>query len=56
MLSYLSKSAFKIALEEPQKNIAKSTKNNCPAFLSISEALTINPPTFWGQLSIVSFS
>ena len=47
MLSDSSKSAFKIASEEPQKILLKSTKKtwNCPAFLAISdpEALTIYP-------------
>ena len=38
MLSDLSKIAFKMALEDPQKN--------CPASLAISEALTINPTNF----------
>ena len=49
MLSDLSKNAFKMALEDPKKNIAKKYKKktwNCPAFLAISEALTINPTNF----------
>ena len=48
MLSDLSKSAFKMASEDPQKNIAKKYKKtwNCPASLAISEALTINPTNF----------
>ena len=48
MLLNSSKSAFKMALEDPQKNIAKKYKKtwNCPASLAISEALTINPTNF----------
>ena len=45
MLSDSSKSAFKMALEDPQKNIIKKYKKtwNFPASLAISEDLTINP-------------
>ena len=48
MLTDLSKSAFKMASEDPQKNIAKKYKKtwNCLASLAISEALTINPTNF----------
>ena len=48
MVSDSSKSAFKMALEDPQKNIAKNYKKtwNCPTSLAISEALTINPTDF----------
>ena len=48
MLSDSSKSAFEMASEDPQKNIAKKYKKtwNCLASLAISEALTINPTTF----------
>jgi hypothetical protein len=48
MLSDSSKSACKMASEDPQKNIAKKYKktSNCPASLAISEALTINPTNF----------
>ena len=48
MLSDLSKNAFKMAPEDPQKNIAKEYKKTwyCPASLAISEALTINPTNF----------
>ena len=48
MLSDSSKCAFKMASEDPQKNIAKKYKKtwNCPASLAISEALTINPINF----------
>ena len=45
MLSDSSKNAFKMPLEDPQKNIAKNYKKtwNCQASLSISQALTIFP-------------
>ena len=43
MPSDLSKNAFKIASEDPQK-IEKTW--NCPSSLAISEALTINPTNF----------
>ena len=45
MLPDLWKSAFKMASEDPQYNIAKKYKKtwNCPASLAISEALTIYP-------------
>ena len=48
MLSDLSKSACKLASEDPQENIAKKYKKtwNCPASLANSEALTINPTNF----------
>ena len=40
MLSDLSKSAFKMASEDPQKILLKEQKTwNCPASLVISEAL-----------------
>ena len=41
MLSDLSKSAFKMASEDPQIILLKSTKN-----MKLSEALTINPTNF----------
>ena len=48
MLSDSWKSAFKIALENPQKNIAKKYEKtwNCLASLAISKALTINSQFF----------
>ena len=47
MPSNSSKSAFKMASEDPQKMQLKSTKNmNFLASLAISEALTINPTDF----------
>ena len=48
LLSDLSKSAFKMASEDSQKNIAKKYKKtwNWPASLAISEALTIKPQTY----------
>ena len=49
MLSDSSKSALKMVLEDPQKNIAKTVKKKtwkCPASLAISAALTINPTNF----------
>ena len=48
MLSDSSKSALKMASEDPQKILLKSTKKtwNCPASLGIFEALTINPTNF----------
>ena len=52
------KSAFEMALEDPQKILLKSTKKtwNCWASLVISEALTIHPTNFLGCFRIVSFS
>ena len=49
MLSDSSKSASKMASEDPQKNITKKYKKtwNCPASLAISEELTINSTNFW---------
>ena len=47
MLSDSSKSALKMASEDPQKILLKSTKTwNCPASLAISKALTFNPTNF----------
>ena len=48
MLSDSWKSAFKMALEDPPKNIAKKYKKtwNCPASLAISEALNIHATNF----------
>ena len=47
MLSDSLKSDFKMALEDPQKNIVKSTKTwNYPASLAISETLIIHPTNF----------
>ena len=51
MLSDLSKSAFKIALEDPQKILLKSKKKNMKlsgffSDLAISGALTINHTNF----------
>ena len=48
MFSDSSKSAFNMALEDPQKNIAKRYKKkwNCPASLVITDAFTINPTNF----------
>ena len=48
MLSDSSKSAFKMASEDPQKNIAKKYKKtwSFPASVAISEALTINLTNF----------
>ena len=45
MLSDSWKNAYKMALEDHKKNIAKKYKKtwNCPTSLAISEALTINP-------------
>ena len=52
MLSDFRKSAFKMASGNPQKNIAKKYEKtwNCPASLSISEALTIQPTNFLNPL------
>ena len=48
MLSDSWKSAFKMASENPQKNITKKYEKtwNFPASLAISEALTIHPTNF----------
>ena len=48
MLSDSSKSAFKMASDDPPKKLLKITKKtwNCPSSLAISEALTINPTNF----------
>ena len=47
MLSDSWKTAFKMALENPQQNIAQKYKTwNCPASLAISEALIIHPTNF----------
>ena len=47
MLSDSSKSAFKMASEDPQKILLKGTKTwNCPASWAISEALTSTPTNF----------
>ena len=48
MLSDSWKSAFKMASENPQKNITKKYEKtwNCPASLAISEALTKHPTNF----------
>ena len=49
MLSDSSKNAFKMASEDPQKNIAKKfffKPWNWPASLAISKALTNNPTYF----------
>ena len=58
MLSDSWKSAFEMALEDPQKNIAKKHKKtwNCGASLAISEALTIHPTNFFRPFWIVSLS
>ena len=51
MLSGSGTRAFKIAFEDPQKILWKSTKTwNCLAYLAISEALTIHPTNFFKQL------
>ena len=47
MLSDSTKSAFKMALKDPQKILLRSTETwNCPDSLAISEALTIDPNNF----------
>ena len=48
MVSDSSKNAFKVASEDPQKYCSKVQKKtwNCPAYLAISEASTINPTNF----------
>ena len=47
-----------MASEAPQKNIAKKYENtwNCPASLTISEALTIYPTNFLRPLFNSQFS
>ena len=44
----MKKIAFKMALEDPQLNIAKKYEKtwNCPTSLAFSEALTIDPTYF----------
>ena len=54
MLSDLSKSALKMASEDPQKSKKVRKTLNCPASLAISEALTINPSIFKMPLVLVS--
>ena len=54
MFSDLSKSALKMASEDPQKSKKVRKTLNCPASLAISEALTMNPSIFKMPLVLVS--